>query len=148
MRRVEFNPEGGVDFQRFVSWRAQCLEREERIEAIDDSLVPDEFAEHVHRYRFGRAAAIVDREGNPEAAGLAAVRTWLQTIHAAGRSAHRGGLGNRSCEFYAQLRTSLLREGLGIGDHSNREDAVDPPTRDVGTPVRRVVVDVDDLHEA
>ena len=82
MRRIGSHPEADAHFERFLSWRAQCLERQERIEAMDESLVPDEFTEHVQLYRFGRASAIVDREGNPEAAGVAAVREWLRTKHA------------------------------------------------------------------
>jgi hypothetical protein len=73
--QVDLNP---ADFERFLSWRAQCLERQETIEAMDDAAIPEEFEEHVRRYRFGRASAIVDREPNPEAAGVAAVRSWLQ----------------------------------------------------------------------
>jgi hypothetical protein len=76
MRRVEPQRVADADFQRFLSWRAQCLERQERIEAMDDSSIPDEFTEHVQLYRYGRASAIVDREGNPEAAGVAAVSAW------------------------------------------------------------------------
>jgi hypothetical protein len=72
-----------ADFQRFLSWRAECLERQERIEAMDDASIPSEFEEHVRRYRFGRASAIVDREPNPEAAGVAAVRAWLLPQHGA-----------------------------------------------------------------
>lgn len=83
MQRVEHHPVADAHFQRFLSWRAQCLEREERIEAMDESAVPEEFSEHVQLYRFGRASAIVDRERNPEAAGVAAVRDWLRTKHAA-----------------------------------------------------------------
>lgn len=45
---------------------------------MDDSSIPDEFTEHVQLYRYGRASAIVDREGNPEAAGVAAVGAWLR----------------------------------------------------------------------
>ena len=45
---------------------------------MDDSSIPDEFTEHVQLYRYGRASAIVDREGNPEAAGVAAVCAWLR----------------------------------------------------------------------
>jgi hypothetical protein len=81
MRRVGFHPEADAHFERFLSWRAQCLERQERIEAMDEALVPEEFTEHVQLYRFGRASAIVDREGNPEAAGVAAVREWLRSKH-------------------------------------------------------------------
>jgi hypothetical protein len=80
-QRVELHPEAAVHFERFLSWRAQCLEQQQRIEAMDESAVPDEFAEHVSRYRFGRASAIVDNEGNPEAAAIAAVRSWLQSEH-------------------------------------------------------------------
>jgi hypothetical protein len=79
--RVELHPEAAAHFERFLSWRAQCLEQEQRIEAMDESAVPDEFAEHVSRYRYGRATAIVDRAGNPEAAAIAAVRSWLQSMH-------------------------------------------------------------------
>jgi hypothetical protein len=119
---------------------------------MDDALVPDEFVEHVHRYRFGRATAIVDCHGNPEAEGLASVRAWLQAVHTADGSgaeysASGGGLGNRSSTFYAQLRTTLLREGLGICDRSNQEGALDPQTRDIRAAVRRVVDDVDGVHE-
>ena len=78
MQRVEPQRVADADFQRFLSWRAQCLERQERIEAMDDSSIPDEFTEHVQLYRYGRASAIVDREGNPEAAGVAAVGAWLR----------------------------------------------------------------------
>jgi hypothetical protein len=74
--QVRLNP---ADFDRFLRWRAECLERQETIEAMDDATIPEEFEEHVRRYRFGRASAIVDREPNPEAAGVAAVRSWLQT---------------------------------------------------------------------
>jgi hypothetical protein len=81
---VQLNP---ADFERFLSWRAECLERHETIEAMDDSLIPEEFEEHVRRYRFGRASAIVDRELNPEAAGVAAVRNWLQSCARAGSAA-------------------------------------------------------------
>ena len=78
MQRFEPQREPHADFQRFLSWRAQCLERQERIEAMDDSAIPDEFIEHVQLYRYGRASAIVDRERNPEAAGVAAVSDWLR----------------------------------------------------------------------
>jgi len=80
-------------FQRFLSWRAQCLERQERIEAMDESLVPEEFTEHVQLYRYGRASAIVDREGNPEAAGVSAVRDWLRSKHAP-RADRNGATGD------------------------------------------------------
>jgi hypothetical protein len=81
MQRAESHPVADADFHRFLSWRAQCLERQERIEAMDESSIPDEFTEHVQLYRYGRASAIVDREGNPEAAGVAAVGAWLRRKH-------------------------------------------------------------------
>jgi hypothetical protein len=89
MPRFEPHPVADAHFERFLSWRAQCLERQERIESMDESLVPEEFTEHVQLYRYGRASAIVDREGNPEAAGVAAVRDWLRSRHSA--RADRGG---------------------------------------------------------
>ena len=41
---------------------------------MDDSAIPSQFAQHVSHYRYARACAVMDREADPETAGIEAVR--------------------------------------------------------------------------
>ena len=61
----------------FLQWRADCHARSQRLEQMDDGAIPSHFSEHVSHYRYARACALMDRNANPEGAGVEAVRRWL-----------------------------------------------------------------------
>ncbi len=81
-QRVELYPAADAEFQQFLRWRAECHARSERLEQMDDGTIPNQFTQHVSHYRYARACAVMDREADPETAGIAAVREWLQASHA------------------------------------------------------------------
>jgi len=76
-RRGESGPAADSEFEQFLQWRAQCHAQSQRLEAMEDGAIPSHFSEHVSHYRYARACAVMEREANPEGAGVEAVRQWL-----------------------------------------------------------------------
>lgn len=81
-QRVELYPAADAEFQQFLRWRAECHARSERLEQIDDGMIPSQFVQHVSHYRYARACAVMDREADPETMGIEAVREWLHVARA------------------------------------------------------------------
>ncbi len=80
-QRVEFYPAADAEFRRFLKWQTECHAQSQRLEQMDDGAIPSHFSEHVSHYRYARACAVMDRHGNPESAGIEAVRQWLHDSH-------------------------------------------------------------------
>jgi hypothetical protein len=80
-QRVEFYPAADAEFRRFLQWHAECHAQSQRLEQMEDGAIPSHFSEHVSHYRYARACAVIDREANPENAGIEAVRRWLHDSH-------------------------------------------------------------------
>ena len=85
-QRVELFPTADAEFKQFLQWRADCHAQSQRLEQMEDGAIPSHFSEHVSHYRYARACAVMDRDANPEGAGIEAVRKWLHDSHSSYQS--------------------------------------------------------------